>query len=128
MPGVDVLGPSTNALFGQVYRTMDPTTVRPYFLEENAGIQREVRPGMSVGFSYFHRGWHDLFGSYNPALESATGVPVPGAFTPVSYADPCYNNPTCGGVAPQTITLYAINHALIGQGFIHDHTSPINKR
>ncbi|MBI3491168.1 MAG: TonB-dependent receptor [Acidobacteria bacterium] len=122
-PGVDQLSPSTNARFGQVFRSPDPNIRRPYEVELSVGIQHELRPGVSVSFGYYHRSWYNLIASVNPVLEQ------PGAFTPLTIANPCASGPIdCGGVAPATITIYAINPALIGQGTVIDQNSSTNTR
>ncbi|MBZ5560401.1 MAG: carboxypeptidase regulatory-like domain-containing protein [Acidobacteriia bacterium] len=117
-PGIDQLSASTNALFGQLFRSPDPNIRRPYDVELSLGISHELRPGVSVSFGYFHRSWYDLIASDNPVLDQ------PGAFTPVTMANPCAGGTiNCGGAAPSTITVYAINPALIGKGTIVDTNS-----
>jgi carboxypeptidase family protein len=122
-PGIDQLSASTNALFGRVYRSLDPNIQRPYAVEYSASVQQEVRPGISVNVGYFRRSWHNLISSDNPVLDQ------PGAFTPYTIANPCAGGTiNCGGVAPPTITVYAINPALIGQGYVVDTNSTTNSR
>src|SRR5205814_8586680 len=55
VPGVSQLGPSTNSSFGLITRTPDPGITRPYNVEMTVSAQREIVPGMSASFGYFHR-------------------------------------------------------------------------
>jgi carboxypeptidase family protein len=122
-PGIDVLGPSTNALFGQVYRHPDPNIERPYNLEYSASIQHELRRGVSVSVGYYRRAYYNLIYADNPVLDA------PNAFTAATLANPCATGTiACSGVAPSTVTVYAINPALIGLGTITDKNSPNNTR
>lgn len=122
-PGIDQLTPSTNALFGQLYRSIDPNIQRPYTIEYSTSLQRELRPGVSVSLGYYRRSWHNLISSDNPVLDQ------PGAFTAVTMPNPCASGTiNCGGVAPPTITVYAIKPALIGQGRVVDTNSSTNTR
>ena len=111
VPGVSHLGPSTNSSFGLITRTPDPNITRPYNLEMTASAQRELMPGVSVTVGYFHRHYYNLIYTDNTALD------VPGAFTPVTVANPCSSGTNgCGGAQPATLTLYKIDPALIGKG------------
>ncbi len=122
-PGIDQLSTSTNALFGQLFRSPDPNIQRPYTVELSGGIQHELRPGMSVSFGYYHRTWYNSIASDNALLDQ------PGAFTPVTIANPCASGTiNCGGTAPSTVTVYKINPALIGKGTIVDTNSATNTR
>ncbi len=127
IPGVSQLGPSTNASFGLITRTPDPNITRPYNIEMTVSAQREIRPGMSASFGYFHRHYYNLIYTDNAALD------VPDAFTPTSVQNPCYalapGALPCGGNQPQTLTLYKINPSLIGKGApVVDRNSPNNYR
>ncbi|HEV3215414.1 MAG TPA: carboxypeptidase regulatory-like domain-containing protein [Vicinamibacterales bacterium] len=146
IPGVSQLGPSTNALFGQIFRCPAGTNVtipgfgqpcaslpevqRPYNVEANVSIQRELRQGVSVTFGYFRRSYYNQIASVNPALQDLkTGAMVPGAFTPITIPNPCVTTFTnCGGSAPATITIYSINPALIGKGYVIDTNSSTDTR
>jgi hypothetical protein len=146
IPGVSQLGPSTNALFGQVFRCPAGTDVtipgvgqpcaslpevqRPYNVEMLASIQRELMRGVSVTLSYGRRAYYNQIASVNPALQDLkTRAMVPGAFTPMTIANPCATTFTnCGGTAPATITIYNINPALIGKGYVIDTNSSSDTR
>jgi hypothetical protein len=123
VPGVSQLGPSTNSLFGQIFRTPDSNITRPYNIELTAGIQREVRPGVSVSFGYYHRHYYNLLYSDNTLLDQQ------GAFTSAMIANPCTTGAvTCSGNQPSTLTIYKINPSLIGKGALTDKNSPNNFR
>jgi len=123
VPGVSQLGPSTNGSFGLITRTPDPGITRPYNIEMTVSAQRELMPGVSASIGYFHRHYYNLIYSDNPLLDQA------GAFTPVSVPNPCKTGAVqCGGTQPDTLTLYKINPALIGQGTVIDKNSPNNYR
>lgn len=122
-PGVDQLGPSTNKLFGQIYRQPDPNISRPYDMEYTASVQHELRSGMSVSLGFYHRHYYNLIYSDNPLLDQA------GAFTPVAVPNPCVGAATpCGGNQPATLTVYQINPALIGKGSVVDKNSSTDFR
>jgi hypothetical protein len=117
VPGVSQLSPSTNTSFGLVVRQPDPNITRPYNVEMTLSVQRELMPGVSASFGYYHRHYYNLIYSDNTALD------VPGAFTPVTVANPCLSDTVtvfsytgCGGTQPATLTLSKINPALIGKG------------
>jgi len=116
-PGIDTLGPSSNRLFGQVFRSPDPAITREYNLEFTSRVQQQVLRGLSVSFGYFRRSYKNIIYSDNAALD------VPGAFTPITIANPCLSvtNPlaACGGAYPNTVTVYSINPALSGAGDGH---------
>jgi hypothetical protein len=124
IPGVSQLGPSTNSSFGLITRTPDPGITRPYNVEMTVSAQREIRPGMSASFGYFHRHYYNLIYTDNTALDVAD------AFTPVTVPNPCFTGTvSCGGNQPQTLTLYKINPSLIGKGApVVDRNSPNNYR
>jgi hypothetical protein len=145
IPGVSQIGPIQNALFGQVYRCAAgssipvfgygtpcanlPEVQRPYNVEINASIQRELRQGVSVSFGYTRRAYYNIIASTNPVLGNLDGTPVPGAFTEIDVANPCLTAPKpCGGTVPATIPVYAINPALVGKGYMVDTNSPIDTR
>jgi hypothetical protein len=54
---------------------------------------------------------------------------VPGAFTPITIANPCLTNSVpCGGTIPPTITIQSLNPALIGKGYVVDTNSSSDTR
>ncbi len=123
VPGMSQLGPSTNVLFGQIFRTPDPNITRPYNVEITTSVQHELRPGVSVGVGYYHRRYYNLLYSDNPLLDA------PGAFTATTIANPCATGAiVCGGAQPATITAYKIDPALVGKGVVIDRNSPNNYR
>jgi hypothetical protein len=92
-------------------RIPDPNITRPYNVEVTASMQRELMPGMSVSFGYYHRHYYNLIYTDNTALD------VPDAFTPVTIPNPCYTGTVrCGGTQPETLTIYKIRPDLIGKG------------
>src|SRR4029077_8922041 len=84
VPGVSQLGPSPTSSFVLITRSPDPDITRPYNIELTVSGQREIRPGMSASFGYFHRHYYNLIATDNTALD------VPGAFTPLTVQNPCY--------------------------------------
>jgi hypothetical protein len=125
VPGVSQLSPSTNTSFGLVVRQPDPNITRPYNVETTVSVQRELMPGVSASFGYYHRHYYNLLYTDNTALD------VAGAFTPVTIANPCATVGVagCGGTQPQTLTVYKINPALIGKGSpVIDRNSPNDYR
>jgi hypothetical protein len=124
VPGVSQLSLSTNTSFGQIVRTPDPNITRPFNVEMTVSVQRELMPGVSASFGYYHRHYYNLMYSDNTVLDQA------GAFTPVTIANPCVTGTVqCGGTQPATLTLYKINPALIGKGSpLIDRNSPNNYR
>jgi Carboxypeptidase regulatory-like domain len=124
IPGVSQLSPSTNSSFGLLARIPDPGITRPYNIEMTLSAQRELMPGMSVSFGYFHRHYYNLIYTDNTALD------VAGAFTPTTVPNPCYSGTVaCGGTQPQTLTLYKIDPSLIGKGApVIDRNSANNYR
>ena len=93
-------------------RTPDPDIQRPYQWEWNAGVQREVRPGVSVSANWVHRDFKKIFWTDNILVS-------PSDYTVVNISNPCglANAPaTCVGVAPgETIPIYNLNVAKRGQ-------------
>jgi hypothetical protein len=124
VPGVSQLSASTNTSFGLVVRQPDPNITRPYNVEMTVSLQRELIPGVSASLGYYHRHYYNLIYSDNTALDG------PGAFTPVTIANPCVGAVVpCSGTQPATLTIYKINPALIGKGSpVIDRNSANNYR
>jgi hypothetical protein len=125
VPGVSLLGPSTNSSFGLVTRTPDSNITRPYNVETTVSVQRELMSGVSVSGGFFHRHYYNMIYTDNTALD------VPGAFTPATIPNPCANNAAvgCGGDQPATLTVYKIRPDLIGKGApVIDRNSTNNYR
>src|SRR5262249_57080946 len=55
VPGVSLLGPSTNSSFGLLTRVPDSGITRPYNVEMTVSVQRELMSGVSVSGGFFHR-------------------------------------------------------------------------
>lgn len=112
VPGVSLLGPSTNNSFGLVTRIPDPNITRPYNVEMTVSAQHELMPGVSVSGGFYHRHYYNLIYTDNTVLDA------PGAFTPATIPNPCVTAPVagCGGSQPATLTVYKINPSLIGKG------------
>jgi hypothetical protein len=95
------IGPPTNTTFGiRRNRNPDPNLKRPYQMLYNAGVQREIRPGLSVSANFYHRDYHRIIWTENLA------VPVAGfasEYTPVVVPDPRGNG--------QSVTIYNITPA-----------------
>ncbi|HZP47188.1 MAG TPA: carboxypeptidase regulatory-like domain-containing protein [Vicinamibacterales bacterium] len=125
VPGVSLLGPSTNSSFGLLTRTPDPNITRPYNVETTVSVQRELMAGVSVSGGFFHRHYYNLIYTDNTALD------VPGAFTPTTIPNPCANDAAigCAGAQPATLTVYKIRPDLIGKGApVIDRNSSNNYR
>lgn len=107
------LGPSQNVNFGvkQTRRPADGIS-RPYQIETNLSVQREVIPGTSVTFSYFRRDYKQLIWTDNLAVS-------PSDYTPITIANPL------GGEA---ITIYNLNRAKLGLVDNLDQNSSNNYR
>jgi hypothetical protein len=63
---------------------------RPYQIETNASVQREVVPGTSVTLSYFRRDYKDLIWSDNLGIDPSDYTPVP-ITTPTGEVATIYN-------------------------------------
>jgi hypothetical protein len=95
------LGPPTNTAFGiRRNKNPDPNLERPYQILTNFGVQREVRPGLSVSANYYRRDYRRIIWTENLAVPVA-GRPT--EYTAVTIADPRGNG--------QAITIYNINPA-----------------
>lgn len=125
VPGVSLLGPSTNSSFGQLTRIPDSNVTRPYNVEMTVSAQRELMPGVSVSGGFFRRHYYNMIYTDNTLLD------VPGAFTATSIPNPCANNAAvgCAGNQPATLTVFKIRPDLIGKGApVIDKNSPNNFR
>jgi hypothetical protein len=74
------LGPSTRPYGGRVNK-IDPDLKRPYSDEFNIGVERELRPNLSMGVTYFRRQNRRLFSGVNRAVP-------PSAYTPITVQGP----------------------------------------
>lgn len=77
------IGPSTNPSFGKVTsRTLDPHYKRDYNLQYSAGIQHQVRRGMSVSFNWLRRT------EYNRPFTNNRAVDPVADWTPFNIVNP----------------------------------------
>jgi hypothetical protein len=106
------IGPSNISNFGtRTVNTIDPGLKRPYQVEYNAGIQRELRTGMALTAGYFRRQYYNLTYTNNTALTASDYIPV-NIVTPID-----------GPV----LTIYNLDPAKRGLVQLVDLTSPNNK-
>jgi hypothetical protein len=108
-------GPISNRLFGQTQsrttfqdrETQHGYGVRDYSWEIATGIQRELRPGMSVEATYFRRWYGNFLATDNRAV-------VPGDFDPYCITAPA--DPRLpGGGGQQVCGLFDLNPTKYGQ-------------
>jgi len=85
---------------------------RPYQIETNVSVQREIVPGTSVTVSYFRRDYRNLIWSDNVAIN-------PSDYTPFTVPSPIGND---------TITLYNLNPAKASAFNLLDQNSSSNYR
>src|SRR5262245_4123364 len=79
-------------------RNPDPDLDRPYQLVWNAGISRELRPGLGISANYYRRTFYDI--TYTTDLAKPLSV-----YTPYQIADPRGNG--------QQMTVYNIDPAAL---------------
>ena len=89
-----------------------PGIGRPYQIETNVSVQREVVPGTSVTVSYFRRDYRNLIWSDNLGID-------PSDYTPVSVPNPL------GG---ENVTIYNLNPAKASAFNLLDQNSSSNYR
>jgi hypothetical protein len=112
------IGPPTNATFGiRRNRNPDPDIRRPYQLLYNAGIQHELRPGLSVSANYFRRDYYRLIWTENLAIPVASWDQ---AYIPVAIPDPRSNG--------ETLTVYNLRPQFVGQVNEIDRNSDNNSK
>jgi hypothetical protein len=86
---------------------------RPYQIETNVSLQREIIPGSSVTFSYFRRDYKNLIWSDNLLID-------PSDYTLVNLPDPRNN--------AQTVPIYNLNPAKASASNVLDQNSASNYR
>ena len=86
---------------------------RPYQVETNISVQREIIPGSSVTFSYFRRDYKNLIWSDNILID-------PSDYTLFNIPDPRNNG--------LTVPIYNLNPAKATASNILDDNSPTNYR
>ena len=79
-------------------RNPDPNLSRPYQLVYNAGISRELRPGLGISANYYHRRFYDI--TFTTDLAKPFSV-----YTPFEIPDPRGNG--------QTMTVYNLDPAAL---------------
>jgi hypothetical protein len=85
---------------------------RPYQVETNISVQREIIPGASITLSYFRRDYKNLIWSDNLAI-------LPSDYTPFTVPNPIGGDP---------VTLYNLNPAKASAVDILDQNSSSNYR
>jgi len=90
----------------------DPEIGRPYQIETNVSVQREIVPGASVTFSYFRRDYKNLIWSDNLLIN-------PSDYTPFTVPNPIGGDP---------VTLYNLNPAKASALSLLDQNSDANYR
>ncbi|MGH9145014.1 MAG: carboxypeptidase regulatory-like domain-containing protein [Vicinamibacterales bacterium] len=88
-----------------------PGLSRPYQIETNASVQREIVAGTSVTVSYFRRDYKNLIWSDNLGID-------PSDYTPVPVLSP----------TGETVTIYDLNPAKASALNLLDNNSPTNYR
>jgi hypothetical protein len=86
---------------------------RPYQIETNVSVQREIIPGASVTVSYFRRDYKNLIWGDNLAID-------PSDYTPFNVPSPLGNG--------DTVTIYNLNPAKASAVNILDQNSTSNYR
>ena len=85
-------------------RISDPDRQRDYNIQYNAGFDRQIADGISVGFAWFRRSWYNLPISINQLVTYAD-------YTPFETTNPLTGAP---------MTLYNLNPAKAGQSLLLD--------
>jgi hypothetical protein len=76
---------------------LDPNIRRPYQIEYDIMVQRQLGNNTAVSVGYYHRRFYDLYGIVNTAVPSS-------AYTPVTITNPITNQPlTVYNQAPSTL-------------------------
>lgn len=107
------IGPSNIANFGtRQLSHPDPDIKRPYQIEYNVSVQRELFSGVSFSGGFFRRQYYHLYGTKNLAASFSD-------YTPVTIVSP---------LDGQNITIYNLNPARRGAVDNLDYTSENNTR
>jgi len=107
------IGPSQNSQFGVApVRRPDPNIKRPYTMEYNISVQRELSRGVSVSVGDFRRSYHRLIWSENMAAG-------PQDYRPIVITNPIDGTP---------LTIYNLSPAKLGAIDIVDRNSKTNSR
>ena len=107
------LGPSQNKTFGiKAARRPADGIRRPYQIEMNASVQRQLIQGLSVNVSYFRRDYKRLISTDNVAVAASD-------YTALTLASPIDGAP---------VTIYNLNPAKLGVVDLVDQNSTSNSR
>ena len=110
---VSELGPSQNKTFGiKAPRRPADGIRRPYQIEMNASVQRQIVSGLSVNFSYFRRDYRRMFSTDNVAVS-------PSDYTKLTLTSPIDGSP---------VDIYNLNPAKLGVIDLVDQNSKTNTR
>ena len=110
---VTELGPSQNKTFGtKAARRPADGIRRPYQIEMNASVQREIISGLSVNLSYFRRDYKQLVWTDNVAVAASD-------YTALTLASPLDGSP---------VTIYNLSSARLGLVDLVDQNSSSNSR
>jgi hypothetical protein len=102
------IGPSTNSRFGlQPERRRDDNLKRPYNIEYNIAVERQLTPDISVSAAWFKRDVFDLAKTDNLLIS------------PADYAAIQVANPLTG----EAMTIYNLDRSKLGQSDILDTTA-----
>jgi Carboxypeptidase regulatory-like domain len=112
-PGCEIDFSTLPASFGQKPNQSPADDLkRPYQIETNLSVQREIVPGTSITVSYFRRDYKNLIWSDNILID-------PSDYTPVSVPNPTGGDP---------VTIYNLNPAKASAFQVLDANSPGNYR
>ena len=108
------IGPSNNSRFGIARsRNADPNLERPYNIEYNLRLDRELLPGrLSASIGYYRRTYHQLYVLDNLLVS-------PADYTPVTLVSPLNG---------EQLTVYNLNPLKQGQVDILDRQNPDRKQ
>jgi len=113
-PGCEIDFSTLPANFGtKPLQNPAPDIARPYQIETNISVQREIVPGTSVTVSYFRRDYKNLIWSDNLGID-------PSDYTPFTVPSPLNDG--------STVTLYNLNPAKASAFNLLDQNSPTNYR
>jgi hypothetical protein len=102
------IGPSTNTQFGLApERRKDPDLRRPYNIEYNIGLDRQITENLSVSAAWFKREVFDLAKTDNLLIS-------PSDYTPFQVTNPVTGEP---------LTVYNLNRAKLGLVDLFDTTA-----
>jgi hypothetical protein len=105
--GCDI-GPSNFANFGSAaVQHADPNIKRPYQIQYNAGVDRQLTSTVAVGAAWFRRDAHDLTGQTNTLVSLSD-------YTPFQIPNPLGNG--------EVITVYNLNKAKQGLSNLVNYT------